>query len=124
MAFQNILFPNPKLIHGLQKSVIQNVNVVTNGNTEYRILKNSQKRRKWVWPSRAMSQTDIDALITFLSGVNMMLDSFRFYDPFDKVEYHVRLDTNGLQWQAEILDGTNTVTYATISDISLIQVFE
>lgn len=124
MAFQNVLFPNPKLIHGLQKSVVQNVNVVTNGNTEYRILKNSQPRQRWVWSSRAMSQTDINTLVTFLKSVNMMLDSFRFYDPFDKTEYHVRLDASGLQMQAEVLDSTNTVVYSTLGDIVLIQVFE
>lgn len=124
MAYQNILFPNPKLIHGLQKEVLKQTKIVSNGNTEYRISKNANFRQRWTWPSRAMSQTDIDAIITFADTVDMAKDSFNFYCPIRKQTFKVRFEDAGIQFQVEAMNTSNTVIYSTISDISLIEVFE
>lgn len=123
MAFQNILFPNPKLIHGLKKEIIQGTKIISNGNTEYRLSKNDPRRR-WIWPSRAMSNTDKEAIVNFVKSVDMSLDSFRFYDPFEKTEIHVRFDMAAISFTAEVLDSTNSIVYVNISDIALIEVFE
>lgn len=124
MAYQAILFPNPGLIHGLKKEIIQATTIVTNGNTEYRISKMANPRRRWTWQARAISNADKTAIVSFASTVDMALDSFRFYDPFDKIEYHVRFDQASLSFTAEAMDTSDNITYVTFDDINLIQVFE
>ena len=124
MAYQAILFPNPKLVHGLKKEIIQPSTIVTNGSVEYRILKMQNPRRRWVWQGRAMSNVDKEAIISFANSVDMALDSFRFYDPFDKVEYHCRFDQASISFKAELMDSSDNITYVTLDDIALIQVFE
>lgn len=124
MAYQNILFPNPKLIHGLQKEVLKQTKIVSNGNIEYRISKNANFRNRWTWPARAMSQTDINAIISFAESVDMAKDSFNFYCPIKKQNYKVRFEDASIQFVVEAMNTSNTVTYSTISDISLIEVFE
>lgn len=124
MAYQNILFPNPKLIHGLQKEVLKQTKIVSNGNTEYRISKNANFRQRWTWPARAMSQSDINAILSFADTVDMAKDSFNFYCPIRKQTFKVRFEDAGIQFQVEAMNTSNTVTYSTISDISLIEVFE
>lgn len=123
MAFQNILFPNPKLLHGLKKEVIQQTKIISNGNTEFRLSKNDPRRR-WVWPSRAMSEADKNAIVNFMKSVDFSLDSFRFYDPFEKTEVHVRFDMASISFSAEAFDTNNNVTYVGLSDIILLEVFE
>ena len=124
MAYQNILFPNPKLIHGLQKEIVKQTKIVSNGNTEYRISKNANFRQRWTWPARAMSQTDINTILAFADTVDMAKDSFNFYCPIKKQTFKVRFEDAGIQFQVEAMNTSNTVTYSTISDISLIEVFE
>lgn len=124
MAYQNITFPNPKLVHGLQKEVVKLTKIVTNGNTEFRISKQSNFRNRWTWPSRAMSQTDIEAILAFADTVDMALDSFNFYCPIKKATYKVRFEEAALSMQVEAMNTSNTVTYSTIGDIKLIEVFE
>lgn len=123
MAYQNVLFPNPKLVHGLTKEIGTTTKVISNGNTEYRIQKNNPRRR-WTWQSRTISKADRDAIITFMNSVNFGLDSFRFYCPIDKVEYHVRFDSSANTSVVEAMDTSGNVTYTTIGDIVLVQVFE
>jgi hypothetical protein len=123
MAFQNVLFPNPKLIHGLKKEFAQQTKIISNGNAEYRISKN-QMRRIWTWPARNISATEWQALVTFMSSVNFSLDSFRFYCPLKKQEYHVRFDMASFSTTAEAFDTSNTVVGVNMGDIVLIQVFE
>ena len=124
MAYQNILFPNPKLIHGLQKEVVKQTKIITNGNKEFRINKQANFRQRWTWPARAMSQTDIDAIVTFADTVDMALDSFNFYCPIKKQTFKVRFEDASVSMTVEALSSNNSVIYSTIGDISLIEVFE
>lgn len=124
MAYQNILFPNPKLIHGLKKETIKQTKIVSNGNTEFRISKNANFRQRWVWPARAMSQADINAIIAFADTVDMAKDSFNFYCPVKKQNFKVRFEDASIQFTVEAINTSSTVIYSTISDITLIEVFE
>lgn len=123
MAFQNITFPNPKDLFGLTKEVLQQTKIISNGNVEYRLSKNDARHR-WVWPSRNITKTEMDAILTFISNVNMSLDSFKFVDPFTGTTYHVRFDMASFSGQAVAFNRSNQVVATGISEISLIEVFE
>ena len=124
MAYQNILFPNPKLIHGIKKEYVKVTKIVSNGNIEYRISKNAQFRQRWTWPSRVMLQTDIDALIAFVDQVDMAKDSFNFYCPIKKQTYKVRFEDAKFEFSVDALNVNNDALAGTIGDITLIEVFE
>lgn len=82
MAFVDQLFPNPKLIHGLQKSVASPTTIVGNNQVEYRIRKLANYRTLWSWPARLMYATDRDTISKFYTEVaNFSLNSFKFKDP-------------------------------------------
>ena len=124
MAFQNITFPNPRLIHGLQKEILKQTKIVTNGNTEFRISKQENFRQRWTWVSRVMLQSDIDAIISFAESVDMALDSFNFYCPIRKQTFKVRFEDASIQFTVEALDANNSAIVGGLSDITLIEVFE
>lgn len=80
--FVNQLFPNPKLIHGLQKSYESSVLIVGNTQVEYRIKKLANYRTAWTWPARMMLQSDRIAISSFYTDVAAFsLNSFLFKDP-------------------------------------------
>ena len=82
MAFVNVLFPNPKLIHGLQRSSNQPTTIVTNGAAEFRLNKLSNYRITWKWPSRLIKAEDRKAIAIFFSDTAQGgLYSFKFLDP-------------------------------------------
>lgn len=124
MAYQNILFPNPKLIHGLKKEIAKQTKIISNGNIEFRLSKQENFRQIWTWQGRVMSQTDINAIVTFADTVDMAKDSFNFYCPFKKQNYKVRFIDASLTFTAEAMDTSSTIIYSSIGDISLIEVFE
>lgn len=123
MAFQDILFPNPKDLFGLKKEVLQQTKIITNGNSEYRISKNDARHR-WTWPSRNMTNTDKEAITTFMGTVNMALDSFKFTDPFTGQVVHVRFDMASFSSTAVAFNRQNQPIAVAIDDINLIEVFE
>jgi hypothetical protein len=124
MAFQNILFPSPKLIHSLKKEIAQLTQIVTNGTTEYRISKTPDQRARWTYPQRTLLDADKKAIIDFAKSVNMQLDSFRYFCPIEKQEFHVRFDQTMISYSVEALNLDNSVAVVNISDIVLIQVYE
>ena len=124
MAYQNILFPNPKLIHGLQKEIVKQTKIITNGNTEYRLSKQANFRQSWTWPARGMLQTDINAIIAFAESVDMAKDSFNFYCPVKKQTFKVRFEDASIAFTVEGMDINNNVVVGTIGDITLTEVFE
>lgn len=83
MAFVNQLFPNPKLIHDLDRRIGAPTTIIGNGNREYRLQKEANYRTRWKWPSRAMLSTDAQTIALFVSEVaNFGLNSFKFKDPY------------------------------------------
>lgn len=82
MAFENVLFPNPGLIHGLRRERMQATNIVSNGNTEYRIQKMAHYRVRLTWPARAMTSANKETIADFFANRNMSLTSFKVKDPF------------------------------------------
>lgn len=121
MAFQNILFPTPKLIHGITRESGMTTKIISNGNKEYRLSK-TMIRRRWTIPGKSMSTADRKTIADFFLSVNFALDSFRFYDPITKTEYHVRLDSSVFSSTIEAMDTSGNVTYVTIGDIVLVEV--
>lgn len=82
MSFVDTLFPNPKLIHGLEKSVSNPVLVVGNSQVEYRVKKLANYRTSWKWPARGMLSSDRKTLATFYTEIAAFsLNSFKFKDP-------------------------------------------
>ncbi len=124
MAYQNITFPSSKLIHGIRKESLKAVQIVSNGNIEYRILKNSSTRHRWTIPARNMTTSTMSAIVAFSETVNMSLDSFNYVCPYDGTTYKVRFDQAAIDYSAEALDLNNNIVVVNMSDIKLIQVFE
>lgn len=81
MAFINEIFPNPKLIHGLQRTTSRPVKVLSNGNTEYRIRKNAFERYEWEYPSSTILPEDLIAISEFYALSDGGLKSFKYQDP-------------------------------------------
>lgn len=82
MAFVNSLFPNPKLVHDLQRAIAQPTTIVSNGSAEFRINKLANYRITWKWPSRLIKVEDRKAIATFYSDTAQGgLYSFKFKDP-------------------------------------------
>lgn len=124
MAYQNILFPNPKLIHGLQKEIVKQTKIITNGNTEYRISKMANFRQRWTWSSRVMLQSDINAILAFAETVDMAKDSFNFYCPIKKQTFKVRFEDASISFSVEGMDVNNNCIVGNLGDFTLIEVFE
>lgn len=100
MGFVNSLFPNPKLIHGLQKGYASPVLIVGNNQVEYRIKKLANYRTTWTWPARLMSAASRKALASFYTDVaNFSLNSFLYQDP------------DGSAWNLTPLTYTGTANY-------------
>lgn len=81
MAFQNIVFPNLKLIHGFKESVELPVSIVGNGNSEQRSARMRFDKFSWSYPSRLVLETDKQELYTFYKQVHGATDSFLFANP-------------------------------------------
>jgi hypothetical protein len=82
MAFVNSLFPNMKLIHGLERGVALPTTIVTNGSSEYRLNKLANYRITWKWPARLIKTADRKALALFYTDTaSGSLNSFKFKDP-------------------------------------------
>jgi hypothetical protein len=82
MAFVNALFPNPRLLHDLRKTVALPTTIVGNSSVEYRIRKLANYRSAWVWPSRSLLVADSEAIQQFYTETaQFSLNSFKFQDP-------------------------------------------
>jgi hypothetical protein len=122
MAYQNLNFPTPKLVHGIKRETISPVEVVSNHNKEYRLKRYALERYRWTIPSRYMKQADITTIANFFSSVSWMQDSFNFTDPLNGTSYHVRLDQPNFNIVYGALDVNNVPVVSQISDIILISV--
>lgn len=96
MAFVNSLFPNPRLVSDLQVGYTLPTTIVGSGSSEYRIQKLQNWKKKWTWPSRAMSTTDRRNIQTFITDVaKFSLNSFLFQDPDNNTWNNVQLLSTG-----------------------------
>lgn len=83
MAFQDITFPELRLLHGISKSRGDNTVVFGNGYREYRIRRNKIDPLVWTLPARDLYVDDARELIDFYNDVDGGMDSFKFVDPDD-----------------------------------------
>ena len=81
MAFQNVVMPQIKLIHGVQKTVIDPVTIIGNGARETRRKQNRYERFSWNYPSRSILAESKQELHEFFAGMGSSLDSFLMIDP-------------------------------------------
>lgn len=81
MAFSNLIFPEIKLKHGIQKEVVDPVTITGNGAREVRRKQNRWERFIWTIPSRQLLDADKVAIHKFLRQVGMGLNSFLYRDP-------------------------------------------
>lgn len=124
MAYQNINFPTPRLIHGLQKETAKQTKIITNGNTEYRITKQANFRNRWTFPGRLVPQGDIQEILDFAEQVDMAKDSFNFYCPIAKQTYKVRFNDASISYTVEAFDDNGNPLIGNLGDITLVEVFE
>lgn len=82
MAFINAVFPNPRLIHGIERNFIRPVPVVGNGVIESRIQKLKHYRTQWIWPARSMTKERRDEVFNFImDSMEFGKNSVKFKDP-------------------------------------------
>lgn len=81
MAFTSIVMPKLKLVHGVNKQIVDPVFVTGNGTRETRRKQNRFERYVWNFPSRAITQESKMELYSFFQYVDGSLNSFMFQDP-------------------------------------------
>lgn len=81
MAFNNIVFPDYPMIHGVSKTITDPVNISSNGTYEYRIKRTEWERYSWNIPTQTMTEVQKETMKSFLIQRNHALNSFKFVDP-------------------------------------------
>lgn len=106
MAFQNVIMPKIKLVHGVTKQIVDPVMVVGNGNRETRRKQNRYERFVWQYPSRAILDDSKQELYQFFRSTNSSLDSFLFQDPdFPEFTGQSLTHKTGSTWYLELPGG-------------------
>lgn len=109
MAIDNVLFTNPKLIHGLRKSSSLPTKIVSNGNTEYRIRTNAFERFSWTYPSSTMTDSQLREIYNFWVTREGGLKAFKFQDPDYPNFVDAKLTSaGGSKWYLRIPYDSNT----------------
>lgn len=94
--FVNELFPNPRLIHNLERTISAETTIVTNGNLEYRLQKDTNYRTRWKWPARSMLSSDAQVLAAFIADkAKFEFNSFKFKDPYSSTWTNTELAAQG-----------------------------
>ena len=82
MAFVNTLFPNPALLHGVNKTWGRPVTIVGNSAIESRLQKLQHFRSRWNWPARAMTAEKRDLVFNCITDtMQFAKNSVKFKDP-------------------------------------------
>ena len=92
MAFDNVVFPNYPMIHGIKKSIVDPVSVVANGSREYRVKRQRWERYIWTIPTQTMTQQQKEEIKSFLVQRSHSLNSFKFVDPDASSLVNARLE--------------------------------
>jgi len=106
MAFQNVVMPKIKLVHGVTKQIIDPVTVIGNGNRETRRKQSRYERFVWKFPSRSILKESKVELYEFFKSTNSSLDSFLMTDPDFPEFYETPLvHKTGSVWYLELPGG-------------------
>jgi len=81
MAFDNVIFPDYPMIHGVGKNIIDLVQTNSNGTYEYRVKRTGWERYIWNIPTQTMTVAQKETIKSFLVQRNHALNSFKFVDP-------------------------------------------
>jgi len=90
MAYENVVFPfnynissniEVPMIHGMVKTIIDPVTIVSNGSYEARTKKQAWERYKWTIPTQTMMNAQKEEVKSFLIQRSHSLNSFKFVDP-------------------------------------------
>lgn len=82
MAFVDSVFPNPGLIHGIEKNFVRPTTVVGNSVIESRIQKLQHYRTAWNWPARLMPVAKRDTVFNYvIDTMGFSKNSVKFKDP-------------------------------------------
>jgi hypothetical protein len=109
MAFSDTVFPDPKLIHGIRKSISDPVSVVGNGTFEYRIKKTQFERYSWNLPTQNMLESTKETIRSFLAQRSHGLDSFKFIDPAHSVlTDNILSHKSGSKWYLNLAYDSST----------------
>lgn len=119
MAFQNIIFPDLKLKHGIHKEIVMPVSITGNGNREVRRKQNRYERFVWSIPARTLLEADKQAIYKFLNQVNYGLDSFLYRDPtYPELNGAIMSYRSGTTWYLNIpFDSTTAGTHPIINPV-------
>ena len=121
MAHQSINFPTPKLIHNIKETVALNYEEVSSGIVSYRIKRHSRKPRTVEIPSRNISNSEWQTILSFFTSVRNGLDSFMWVSPFNGETYKV-IFTSDLSSSVTAMNSSNTPTIRNIDSIVLREV--
>lgn len=81
MAFTPQLMPQPKMVHGVNKQIVDPVFVTGNGVRETRRKQNRYARSVWTYPSNSILEESKWELYKFFTSIDSGLTSFLFIDP-------------------------------------------
>lgn len=124
MAYQNIQFPNLKLVHGAQIIRERPTTVVTNFAKEYRISRYATTKLTYVFPSRNITATEWYTLRAFFETVGWERDSFNLDPLGDGLNNLVKVRLDGIPTATVVaVNSNNAATMIAVSDIKLKQVF-
>lgn len=128
MAFEDVVFPDYPMKHGISKLIIDPVSVITNGTLEYRIKKQAWQKFKWTVPVQTMTNEQKEDIRSFLLQRSSSLNSFKYVDPDAAVWNNARLSYHsGTLWEVNMplstfdqsVAGTHPLFNAEIAGVSL-----
>ncbi len=87
MAFQNVVFPVPLLIHGVKRTYTQSFLQIQNGNQVRRIQKQRFGFHEWELNEKAFNPNGLQEMLNFFTARKYGVYSFLFADPVDQSGY-------------------------------------
>ena len=106
--FDNVVFPDYPMIHGLNKHIKDEVSINGNGTYEYRVKRSRWERYMWSIPTQSMTDAQKEEIKNFLVQRNHALNSFKFVDP-DATQFSNALlsHNSGDYWNLALPYGTS-----------------
>lgn len=95
MSFDNVIFPDYPMKHGIEKTIIDPVTIASNGTFEYRSKRQVSERFMWSIPTQSMTNEQKETIREFLLQRSHSLNSFLFVDPDMRSLTNVRLTYSG-----------------------------